>query len=591
MCGFLAHFGTKSWQTFVEASETIRHRGPDGTELRDRTKDWSDASRHLFLAHHRLDIVGGPHASQPMRHGGLEILFNGEIYNYKQLKFELENNGYTFVLDSDTEVILKGYEFWGDSLFDRMRGMWAIAIFDKLKKEITLCRDRLGVKPLYYTFDDDTISTASEIKSLHQMQGNSIADYAQIQKFLIYGPQENEKLTLFRNIFRVLPGELIKFDCNANINMAQQKYFQFSRSEELNTVNRDDLLDALKIRVPDDLPVALGLSGGVDSSILYSCMRDLEVEFSSFTAVFKDSDDICEGRNAKINLDSKSISCHTEVLCEAPRYKDLISFIWSMDEPTDTLGPYAQRLVYQQISKEKFKISIDGQGADETYLGYPSHEAFILVRAICELKWRFLLKNIRHLFSLKNIKILLISTSPYLFEYLYFKRRARALHSKKLNFIRSDKPSYFDFKSWDKFIHQNLYCHLPVLLRYVDRNSMFYGIEARGPFLDTILISRSISCDLDFYYNKGYGKYGLRKLFDGSVNRKIIWNRKKNGFSVPQTQWLQVIINELRGYIDSHWLIERLSLRSLDEITDSSLQWRVVSLVLWCDVFNIKSVE
>ncbi len=587
MCGILGSINFDNKDLFKNSLELLNHRGPDNKSIYEY--------KNILFGHTRLSIIDlETQSNQPMEVDNLVIIFNGEIYNYIEIKEELLKLGYKFKTNSDTEVILKSYQEWGQSCVERFNGMWAFSIFDKDKNILFLSRDRLGVKPLYYIHREDKFIFASEIKALLPFLENKIANKDELIRYLIYGAQEHKKETMFKDIYRFPSSHNMIYDIK-NRKFELNKYFSFfpkdNKTLENEAINQlKDLIDnSIELRLRSDVKIGMALSGGVDSNIIVSNVYTKNPQIESFSSIYEDNDQINENTNIdktvkKLNLNQYYVLSDIDGLI-----KDIEHIVYMQDEPFDTLGIYAQYRVYDEMKKAQIKVSLDGQGADEIFAGYGTYRAVIMRENFFKISfWMDYLRYYKP-FLFQDIKLCVLSFFPTLFEKLYFKKRAKKLFNKKQTFISSKKSSFYDFKNLNKKLLNDVSEYLSVLLRYVDRNSMSKSIESRGPFLDYRVVEFALSLSSSLKYKDGFSKYILRKTFESDVDESIIWNKEKKGFPVPQNDWCnnKKFLEKIEKYLKKSIILKELDI-NIDIDKNDAMYWNIVNVAICEDVHKIK---
>ncbi|MCK9453834.1 asparagine synthase (glutamine-hydrolyzing) [Sulfurimonas sp.] len=590
MCGIIGSVNCNNKDLFQSSLQLIDHRGPDNQSVFEY--------ENILLGHTRLSIIDlETHSNQPMEMDELVIIFNGEIYNYIEIKDELLKLGYKFKTNSDTEVILKSYQQWGQSCVNRFNGMWAFAILDKKEEILFLSRDRLGVKPLYYIFKDGKFLFASEIKALLPFLENKVANKEELIRYLVYGTQEHKKETMFKDIYRFPSSHNMTYDTKTN-KFEFQKYFsllakdnEVSETEAKNQLK--DLIDSsINLRLRSDVKIGMALSGGVDSNIIVSNVHTKNPQIESFSSIYEDNDQINENNNIDKTVKKLGLNQHYILSDIDGLIKDIEHIVYMQDEPFDTLGIYAQYKVYDEMKKSGVKVSLDGQGADEIFAGYGTYRAIVMRENFYNLTfWKDYLKYYKS-FLFQDVKLCLISLFPSLFEKLYFQKRAKKLFNKKQTFISSGKSSFSGFENLNKKLLNDVSEYLSVLLRYVDRNSMSKSIESRGPFLDYRVVEFALSLPSHLKYKDGFSKYILRKTFEGSVDKSIIWNKEKKGFPVPQNEWCNnhEFLKKIGGYLKSSKILKELGV-NLDIDKSDPIFWKIVNVAIWEEVYKIKIGE
>ena len=608
MCGIVGSFGKLDFVRFKKSLDSIKHRGPDneGIYLYDVKEkheivksDILMDSRYVALGHRRLSIIDlADVANQPMTLDNYSLIFNGEIYNYKEIRRELIGCGYSFETKSDTEVLLKSYIHWGEDCVDKFNGMWAFCIFDILKQEFFISRDRIGVKPLYYYLDDNNFYFASEIKAILEFKISRVANKKEIVKFLIYGAQENTEATTFNDISRFPAGQNGIFSLNTR-KFKLNKYFELDKNNIESSETEEELRESIKLVINDsvnlrlrsDVDIGMALSGGVDSNIVVNLVNQQKTSISTFSSIYTDDDAINETDNIKITVDKLKLNSNFTTVNKSDILNHIENIVWHQDEPFDTLGILAQNKVYELMNSKGVKVSLDGQGADEIYAGYPAYKAIFLRENIGNiLMYKQFLKC--GFFTFSNLKLLILSFVPKLFEKLYFRKRANELFSKKVRFISSEKKGFVFFKNLNQKLIYDTKEYLPVLLRYVDRNSMQFSIESRGIFLDYKVIENALKIPSKYKIKKCYSKYIVRSSYTDIVPEKIIWDKKKLGFPVPQKAWMEdnEVASIFKSYIKNSKIIKLVGIDKIPQ-KNTSLYWRLVNIAIWEKVFKVSKIS
>ena len=591
MCGILGVFQTKDLDKFNTALDRLKHRGPDSQNV----------YRHEngLLGHTRLSIIDlDQHSNQPMHIDDLVVVFNGEIYNYIEIRAELIKKGYSFNTQSDTEVLVKSYQEWGDKCVDKFNGMWAFAILDQTKKMVFLSRDRFGVKPLYYIYNENEFIFASEIKALLPYLPKIVANRNELIRYLIYGVQEHRSETMFKCILRFPLAHKAIYNMETK-KLSLQKFYAIPQRID-NKIKQDEAQNKLKryldnsilLRLRSDVKIGMALSGGVDSNIIVAKANKLNPDIESFSSIYESKEQLNENENIEKTVEKLGLKQHYIVSEIDSLVKHIENIIWMQDEPFDTLGIFAQYKVYEKMHMEKLKVSLDGQGADEIFAGYETYRAVILRENI--FSYSFLKEYFKYnkAFLLQDIKLFSVSIFPKLFERLYFNKRAKKIFNRKVSFIPSFKSSFSNFHNLNKKLKYDVKEYLSVLLRYVDRNSMSKSIESRAPFLDYKLVNFAFNLPSSLKYKDGFGKYILRKTYEQDVPNGIIWNRDKKGFPVPQGEWCK---DEKFMFLANKYLEKSKILKVLDvnlEIEkDDPMYWKIVNIAIWEAVFHIEGVK
>jgi len=584
MCGIL---GIKSTAAAVDSNklsnmrDTMPYRGPDSVGL------WFDDEDKIGLAHLRLSILDPtPAGHQPREEASHNcvISYNGEVYNYLEIRAELEMKGYTFETGSDTEVVLKAYIEYGHDCLKHFNGMFAIAIWDGNKKELFLARDRLGIKPLYYFQNDDEFIFASETKAiLKGLDKKPALNVQLIDSYMSFGyiPGEN---TLHQGIKRLMPGHYAVFKDN-QLSIAQYWDLKFDNQQDKGFDYYVDgskkLLDsAIDLRLRSDVPLGIFLSGGIDSSAVVGLLADRVKEpLKTFSIGYDFGKGFDETPYAQIIAD-KFKTDHHEIKITPAQFKEFIpEYIALMDEPVTEAAAISLFFV-AKLAKEKVTVALSGEGSDEIFAGYDLYQYMNVLdkyRAVVgQTGSNFFAGIANKMFgkSHKVSKYLTMATLPIEKRYkgmstypdhekeaLYkpeFKTEieqstqvssrdyTKSLFDKTKNEDALSKMLYFDTKTW----------LVDDLLIKADRMSMAASLELRVPFLDYRLVEFAATIPSKHKIKKGEGKYPLKKMMEGILPNDIIY-RKKMGFPTPLKLMFQ---NELRSYAENLLLSDETKL-------------------------------
>jgi len=535
-----------------------RHRGPDDN-------DWY-YSDHVGLGHARLSIIDlSTNARQPMASpdGKRWMVYNGEIYNYLELREELASAGIKFKSSSDTEVILEAYDRWREGAQERFNGMWAFALWDADKKELFLSRDRFGVKPLYYYYDGQRFIFASEIKAvlLHPAVKKQVNDQA-VYDYLIsgYGYMDVSDYTFFKDIYKLKPGHYIKVSVD-NRRVDQSRYWtlapeRFWGNEQLAVEHFQELFnDAIKLRLRSDVGVGIALSGGLDSSSI-ACMADKLYtggQLTSFSSCFEDKD-ADERPYIDSVLDWTRIK---PTFVSAPVdnvFSDLETIIWHQEEPYSTLSILPQWYVMKAAHENNVKVLLTGQAGDEVLAGYHKYYFYLFADLIKSFRWSDAAHEMDLYRRIKGAKEpLLGQTMKILASYFtpegikrsrrilardagpaYIARGFLSRHSSKITVERKFR-SILNNDLHNAF----LISPLPSLLHIDDRASMAHSVETRSPFLDFRLVQFLFSLPPEYKIRHGQTKYLLRQAMRGVLPESVRTRKDKMGFPTPLKSWLK----------------------------------------------------
>ena len=546
MCG-IAGFNWKDPSTIEAMTDAMRHRGPDdrGTYLDDK----------VSLGHTRLSILDlSQKGHQPMFFENLAIVFNGEIYNFQEIRKELESFGYKFTSGTDTEVILAAFHRWGAKCVERFNGMWAFCIYDKAKQTLFLSRDRFGIKPVYYYFDGRRFIFASELKAIRKHGITLETDPAGLN-FFFYQKYIGDDLTIYKNCRKLRPSENLLFDLNTK-KLAVSKHYDLEAEiakrhgiaidERLEMVE-DVLRDAVLKRLIADVPVGSFLSGGVDSSLISAIISKNKKDFDTFSIGFKDQS-YNELEFSKIVAEHIKTAHHYEYMDVS---EDIIQrVIGAMDEPFGDSSVFPTYLL-SKITRQYVTVSLSGDAGDEVFGGYDTYRAYKLARYVP----RSLVSLSRHLVGAIPPSDRKVTLG---FKMKRFVRDFGAgCNRRHLNWMGTFIDANRDQLLGDNFIpcDQLITCGnednlLSVqlndihnylaedILKKVDLASMLVSLEARVPYLDYRLVPLVLSLPEKYKIRRLTTKWLLKKIAAQYLPRRIV-RRPKRGFTVPVSAWIK----------------------------------------------------
>lgn len=603
-------------------NELQRHRGPDGHDI------WVHPRGAVGFAHRRLSIIDLEAGRQPMHDGcGNWITFNGEIYNYRELRDELSDFG--FRTHSDTEVILHAYRKWGPDCVSHLRGMFAFMLWDDREQRLFGARDRFGIKPLYHTRIGDRFIFASEIKALLpfvdqvEMNLEGLADYLTFQ-FCLHGK------TLFKGIEELQPGHSMLV---ANGAVQTSHYWQVYYNIDFDHTPRyfqdrvsQLLADTIDMHLRSDVPVGAYLSGGLDSSLVTSLAVDRAADgFEAYVGKFSVSLEYDESRFARQMAEWKGFSLRECDITAADFVEHLPDVIYHLDQPVAGPGSFAQYMVSRLAARHR-KVVLGGQGGDEIFGGYTRYLIAYFEQCIkgaidgtmnsgnFVVTYESIIPNLT---SLRNYKPLLKQFwSSGLFEDLdkrYFRLIDRApqladevrwdalgdyspFESFQSIFRASNLPKESYFDSMTHFDFKTL---LPALLHVEDRVSMAHGLESRVPFLDHNLVEFAATIPSNVKFQNGELKHLLRKVAASSLPEGILNRTDKMGFPVPLGPWINGPAREFvrdvfssRQALDRSLINNRIVLEKLGQEQQFGRQvWGLLSLELWQQAFLDRAAD
>lgn len=648
MCGITGFFSNEGLsgfhQAFLSANDIVTYRGPDGEgialfspghlDMRTFTKerppeDADFASATLGFGHRRLAIIDlTPSGRQPMGSADrrLWIVFNGEIYNYIELRRELAAKGCSFRTDSDTEVILHAFETWGDDCVHRFNGMWAFAIADLHAKKLFCSRDRMGVKPFHYYFDGSRFVFASEIKQLLcfpfvPRRVNERAAY----EFLAFAAVDYCEETFFDTIFKLPQGHNLVLDMNSPF-LSVRKYYQPSlRIDTLMTCRkaaatfRELLSDSVRLRLRSDVEIGSCLSGGLDSSSIV-CLMQMELaaaEMGDIQRTFSSHFDEKEANELEYMeevIRATGVKAHLICPTAGELMEDIDRLVWHQEEPFASTSIFSQWSVYKLVHRHGIKVMLDGQGADEQLAGYvgliPSYfhelrekqerlrlgweifrDARLTGKPVLRLVPGKIGDFLRRYFGEKESRL-----SPAAADWIHpdlverFQGQSRYLANQQV------KP-FGDREHLSNVLYQLTFLNnLQSLLRYEDRNSMAFSVEARVPFLDYRLVEFLFSLPSCLKIRNGYTKRVLRDGVAGVIPERIRWRVGKLGFTTPERIWQRTILRPLileavRDDCMARFVVGEKAFAFLQKLEDGDLldfsPWRWGNLYLWMKAFRL----
>lgn len=623
-----------------QMAAALRHRGPDdegyvvhaasapfrcfrGDDTVPEFGDlphWRSADGRGYpvgLCHRRLSILDLTSAGhQPMisGDGNLALVFGGEIYNYLELADELEALGWRLKPCGDTAVLLAAFHQWGPACVDRLRGMWALAAFDRRSGRLTLSRDRFGIKPIYYARVNGSLAFSSEIKGLLPfLPGAPRGSTRETVRVLMWGRTDDEEATLFEDV-RALPA-----GCNLHVDTRDltcrvERYYDVSAAtnerfdgslEDAVHEYQQRLDESVRLHLRSDVQVGSCLSGGIDSNLTAAlATRHLPNRgLTTFTAVYEDPA-LDERRYVEAHaaqsgrLETKFVSPTATSL-----HAEIDQLVWAQDQPMASTSPFAQWAVMRLAAENKIKVLLDGQGADEALGGYSYFAGAQLLelaragrisRALREAR---LLKEHRSVSIWRELGRATYHQLPPLLQ-ASARRAARAGYqlvtpSYREHAGRPHKPAPRTFRDYsiDAVRHS-----LPELLRYEDRSSMAFSIESRVPFLDHPLVELTLSLPTNFKIHDGWTKFVQRRAAEAVLPAEIVWRRDKLGFTTPQRDWKRQLAAPLQEYVRAHPMppfldrikVEQLLASESSKSVTLSEFWKTIFMLKWIDAYSVQ---
>ena len=592
MCGITGFFspnGTLNSEGYYDAHRMIKHRGPDdegfvslkdGTLNRykgDDTIEYYNSLLHvntvdncsMMLGHRRLSIIDLSHAGhQPLMYKKLTLIYNGEIYNYKELRIELEELGYKFETNTDNEVFLLAYYHFGNACFEKFIGMWAAAIYNNETNELVLCRDFFGIKPLYYYHENDTIIFGSEIKFItHFKPALKSPDSKTIYDFVHHNLKEHSEHTFFKDIKQMLPGSILTFSTNKidflKLSIPRNKSINANKSVY------DNVSRSIDYHLIADVKVGISLSGGIDSTVIASYMASKKLAFESFSSIFPKNKEFDESKYV-FETTNKYREFITKNLIETTledSWNSIDETLECLDEPYSGLGMFQPFSVYKKASEKGLKVILGGQGADEIFGGYRAQIADYNKETLMQGGVLGFIK----LFLEKKVSKALLK------EVLIEKNVLRK--PKNINGHFKGKYSETDFDSRTWYFNYGLREYL----FYEDRLSMWHSVEGRVPFLTTKLYKLYAGLSYSKITDKGEQKVLLKEAFKAIMPNLVYQRKDKMGYVSPNQLWLNKKKDEIILFLlNSNFYSGKLEEEKLVDFDHNSL-WRHYIVALWYD--------
>jgi asparagine synthase (glutamine-hydrolysing) len=603
--------------------ESQSHRGPDGegylignlpNQAHLNPPNATEFSGHWAIGHKRLAILDtSNHGKQPLEYANkkLWITYNGEIYNYKELKQTLNKLGYQFQTSTDTEVVLAAYQEWGLKSFEKLNGMWAMVIVDLFTGEMIFSRDRFGEKPLHYYQDNQCLIFSSEIKGILKVLDNkNISLNKSIARdYITWGTVNHTNETFFNEIksFPAASYAIVKIDSPGAWEI--KKYWAINPESQLKEIDfeaakssfKEIFLSSVTLRMRSDVSLGFCLSGGLDSSsiVCSSKLIDENLKIETFTAI-SDQKAYDERQWAEIVNNFVNARPNFINICEDGFLNSLDDLIWHQEEPFTTTSIYAQWLLMKQAKERKIPVILDGQGADEILCGYRKFYLFYIQDLLAKGKLLSAAKEIACLFMQGDRNIFKINDGlKYLPNFLQ-KGKKNNLNILNQNFVKlfhhNEKSLIFNQREdiAKKQINDLLHFSVPSLLRYEDRNSMAWSIEARVPFLDHNLVEFLLSLPTAYKMKNGKSKYIMREAFKSFVPESILNRRDKMGFLTAQELWMnnrlgKAIVSRFdsKESMVKEWINIKDLKNSLHTKDNSNLIFRLFILDKWLEKFNV----
>lgn len=575
------------------------HRGPDDEGLHIDTR--------CVLGHRRLAIIDlSKDGHQPFisDDGRFQLVYNGEIYNYIELRKELQGLGWDFKTKTDTEVLLKAYQQYGKGCLSRFNGMFAFAINDSHNGSLFLARDRMGIKPLYYIIVDDNLYFASEIKALCTIPDLHISiDYQSLFDYLVFNRTDIHDQTFFRQITRIPKGCYADFDTKGlrlNRWWNPEEYLKSDSHTNLGEVSdeiEDILVSSVALRMRSDVPVGSCLSGGLDSSILVGILFshcNVSEDFSTFTASFPGHpiDETKYIDRLKKRYPFKNLRTYPNA---ETAYDNLKDFVFVNDEPTTDSSYYSQYEVMRLAKESGVTVLLDGQGGDENFAGYQYFHGFNLYGLLrkgnvprfgYELVKNVLRRQDKSAYQTLLFQILpdmarkhfLLRTVPYIQRDFFYEYVNNSL-------IYNE---FFNVDGLNRSLARHFQYKLEHLLRMEDRNSMAFSLEARVPYLDYRLVEYLLGVAEALKIKKGETKYLQKRAMGQYTVPEVLLRKDKIGFGTPRDEWMCTEAwkkRTIQSYDDLYRTFPDVFVRDVQLKEKGFERWKINQLATWKDIF------
>ena len=614
MCGIAGHLGRNEIRntTLRACLDLMKQRGPDFQAYK---RVACPNNKTVTLLHSRLNIIDlTSSANQPFYYNGKYLSFNGEIYNYIEIRKKLEREEYSFETESDTEVLLKSIDAWGLSrALDELDGMWAFALFDSKSQTLSLARDRFGEKPLYYYSYGQELFFGSEIKLLAELSETKFKiNFDHLSRFLINGYKSLYKAEdeFFLEVQRVPAGSFVDVDLNGSI--LQTRYWSPHYYEGAHEYNFDGivseargfLIDSVEKKLRADQPIAFCLSGGIDSNGLVGIAKNvLGYDVHAFS--IQNQDERYEERDIIKHVVKNMGVKHTDIPVRRSDnpINDLREIIRYHDAPLYTSSFYISWLLQKAINDYGYKISISGLGADEIFSGYFDHH----------LSYIYEIREDKELFnnSIKNWQkfIYPIVRNPYLKNPRYF---VDCPFDRRHIYLGAEEFGKFMVKNWfepfgekfytrfllrNRMLNEMFHEAVPVILHEDDLNSMYFSIENRSPYLDRKLFEYMQTIPTKHLIKNGRAKFVLRSALKGIVSNRVLENPRKVGFNAPLTDLVDLNSPDIFDYLTKESPIYNLvdrdkmlsyisSLGKKPKNSESKFLFNFLNIKIFCDEFG-----
>jgi asparagine synthase (glutamine-hydrolysing) len=579
MCGIAGiislHKTEERTQQIKTATQTLSHRGPQYEQY------WQNNNASVAFGHTRLCIIDvDQRSNQPFHYlNRYHIVHNGELYNYLELKRELQSKGCHFSTESDTEVIVAAYDIYKKDCLQQFDGMFAFAIWDEQEQMLFAARDRLGEKPFFFFYDEENLLFASEIKALWAAGIEKRVNEKMLYNYLTIGytanpfnPQE----TFYQNIWKLPAASFLEYRLSST-EARIEKYWTPYIDENKN-INAEQAVEqftvlfreSIRKRLRSDVAIGTSLSGGLDSSsIVAMCSQQTSQNYTHkcFTAAFTGFNK-SEEQYASLVAKQFGLQHHLVNIDESVLLRELDKAMWHQEEPVNSASVLAQYKVYQAAKQNGVTVLLDGQGADEILAGYHKYYKWWWQQLYAKKNLKKSRESelahalgVQEKFGLKNKAMALFP--HFAMAMLQSRKEKQAARQLDLNkeFINLHKKNFYYATPVESTLNSALYFNtfingLEELLRYADRNSMAHAVEVRLPFLNHQLVEFLFTLPAHLKIKEGWTKWLLRKAMEDILPKEIVWRKDKIGFEPPQKQWMQNVQVQERIQASKKILVE-----------------------------------
>jgi asparagine synthase (glutamine-hydrolysing) len=632
MCGIAGIVALDGFdpRTLVEMTQLVKYRGPSGFGFAFAPSGVDAAVETIHnedrlpaierpmvgLGSRRLAILDvSPLGNQPMSIGDGDycIAFNGEIYNYKEIRQELEALGYRFHTGTDTEVLLRSYQEWGEDCQHRFNGMWGFAIWDRKKQRLFCSRDRFGIKPFYYAVVGSRFYFSSEIKQILLASGLSrVANARSVYRFLEWGMIDYSDETFFEGVLQLPPGYFLTLELSRPITPVIRRYWEL-RVDPEHDVDVESAIEefrslfanAVRLRLRSDVPVGVCLSGGLDSSAILSQAAAIspDIRFRTFSACFEDAA-FDEREYIRAMVSASGCVGHSTFPKASAFWGKIETMLYHHDEPIGSTGSFAQWCVMEDARNNGVPVVLGGQGGDEILCGYQKYRYFYLLHLLRKSNPKFVRETVLAFKNGTKSYWTFGSASRYLpagFSRQFSTTDRLCNASFRARFANTDPGVGSAANIPERQKVDLTYSSIPALLHYEDRNSMAHSVESRLPFLDYKLAEFAVNCPTSLKLRDGWSKWILREALKGTLIDKVRLRKTKLGFNPPESQWMR---EGLRN--GHHEFCEPLNLRMARFLTPAKLAvecaklfreahgalpanavFRAMALELWAQVHDV----